>query len=256
MADNALPIDGAEAPQQTPPQSARDKYVGRLKKKYPDKKFEDDEEIYAQANEDYDSYDKDIEGYKGREKSLSDMFAANPQSAYYLNDMRNGGDPAVGLVKRFGIEIRDVLDDPDMQDKIAEANKEYMERVAKSRELDEKYEKNLDKTLKELDSYQSEKGLDDAGVDKLTALWLTIVSDGVMGVISRETLDMLSNAVNHDQDVASASEEGQVAGRNAKITEQLRKPKKGDGTQPLDGKNTSPSRQTGGSLFELAKQAM
>ena len=39
--------------------SKRDRQLGRLREKYPDKKFEDDEEIYGQIGEDYDNYEKD-----------------------------------------------------------------------------------------------------------------------------------------------------------------------------------------------------
>ena len=127
--------------------SRRDQQLERLRKKYPDKKFEDDEEIYGQISDDYDQYEHDLDGYKGREKAMSDMFAADPRSAQFLADMHNGQDPYLGLVKNFGMEIKDVLDEPEMQDKIAEANKEYVERVAKSKQLDEEYEKNMDETL-------------------------------------------------------------------------------------------------------------
>ena len=96
--------------------SKRDRHIDRLRKKYPDKSFEDDEEIYGAISDDYDQYEQELEGYKGREKVLSDMFAADPRSAQFITDMHNGEDPVVGLVRNFGIEIKDMLDDPDMQD--------------------------------------------------------------------------------------------------------------------------------------------
>ena len=104
--------------------SRRDQHLDRLRSKYPDKKFEDDEEIYGQISDDYDTYEAELEELRGREKSLSDMFAADPRSAQFLTDMHNGNDPVLGLVRNFGVEIKDVLDDPEMQDRIAEANKE------------------------------------------------------------------------------------------------------------------------------------
>ncbi len=50
--------------------SRRDQHIERLRKKYPDKKFEDDEEIYGQISDDYDQYEQELEGYRGREQSL------------------------------------------------------------------------------------------------------------------------------------------------------------------------------------------
>ena len=113
--------------------SRRDQHVERLRKKYPDKKFEDDEEIYGQISDDYDQYEQELGDLRGREQSLSNMFAADPRSAQFLTDMHNGKDPVLGLVRNFGVEVKDVLDDPEMQDKIEEANKEYIERIAKSK---------------------------------------------------------------------------------------------------------------------------
>ena len=237
--------------------SRRDQHLERLRKKYPEKKFEDDEEIYGQISDDYDQYEQELEGYKGREKTLSDMFAADPRSAQFLTDMHKGNDPVLGLVKNFGVEIKDVLDDPAMQEKIAEANKEYVERVAKSKQLDEEYAANMDATLETLRQFQAERGMSDEQIDEVVDKLIGIVTDGVMGKFSPETLDMIVKAINHDSDVALAGEEGEIAGRNAKITENLRKSQKGDGTAPLGGKNgqAAGERKTR-SIFDEAKEAM
>lgn len=238
--------------------SRRDQHLDRLRKKYPEKKFEDDEEIYGQISDDYDQYEQELEGYRGREKSLSDMFAADPRSAQFLTDMHNGNDPVLGLVRNFGVEIKDVLDDPEMQDKIAEANKDYVERVANSRKLDEEYDKNMDTTLETLRQFQSERGMSDEQIDKVVELLLGIVRDGVMGKFSTETLDMACKALNYEADVAAAGEEGEIAGRNAKITEKLRKSKQGDGAAPLGGKNGqgAGAERKEQSMFDLANEAM
>ncbi|MBD5230811.1 MAG: App1 family protein [Bacteroidales bacterium] len=245
----------AETPQV---KSRRESQIERLRKKYPEKKFEDDEEIYGQIYDDYDEYDKELEGYRGREKQLSDMFAADPRSAQFLTDMHRGEDPVLGLVRNFGVEIKDVLDDPEMQDKIAEANKEFVERTAKSKKLDEEYETNMDATLETLRKFQEERGMSDEDVDKIVDFLLTIVRDGVMGKFSVETLDLACKAMNYDMDVAAAGEEGEVAGRNAKISEKLRRGAKGDGTAPLGGKhgegNPSAARKNQ-SIFDLAAEA-
>ncbi len=238
--------------------SRRDQHVERLRKKYPDKKFEDDEEIYGQISDDYDQYEQELGDLRGREQSLSNMFAADPRSAQFLTDMHNGKDPVLGLVRNFGVEVKDVLDDPEMQDKIEEANKEYIERIAKSKKLDEEYEANMDATLETLRKFQSERGMSDEQVDKVVDFLLTIVRDGVMGKFSTETLDMACKALNYDADVAAAGEEGEVAGRNSKIVEGLRKSKKGDGIAPLGGKNGegAGAPKKAQSMFELANEAM
>lgn len=236
--------------------SKREEQLERLRKKYPDKKFADDEEIYGQISDDYDQYEKELSAYKDREKELSDMFSSDPRSSQFLADMHNGKDPVLGLVRNFGIEIKDVLDDPEMQDKIAEANKEYVERVARSKQLDEEYEKNMKETLSTLNAFQEARGMSDEEIDEVTEAMIGIVRDGIVGKFSKETLSMIADALNHDKDVASAAEEARVAGRNSKITEQLRKPQRGDGTMPLGGKNGAVSNRRRGNMFDLASEAM
>lgn len=48
--------------------SNRERYTDRLKAKYPDKEFADDEALFAQINDEYDGLDKELSGYKEREK--------------------------------------------------------------------------------------------------------------------------------------------------------------------------------------------
>lgn len=238
--------------------SRRDQHLDRMRKKYPDKKFEDDEEIFGAISDDYDQYDQELDGYKSREKSLSDMFAADPRSAQFLVDMHKGNDPVLGLVRNFGVEIKDVLDDPEMQGKIAEANKDYVERVAKEKGLAEEYERNMDASLETLRQFQAERGMSDEQIDAVVDLLLNIVHDGVMGKFAPETLDMATKALNYEADVQNASEEGEIAGRNARISEQLRTSQKGDGTAPLSGKNNAPAPKQARSknMFDLANEAM
>ncbi len=235
--------------------SRRDQHLERLRKKYPEKRFEEDEEIFGQISDDYDQYEQENQTMRDREKTLSDMFRADPRSAYFLNDMREGKDPIMGLISRFGVEIKDVLDDPAMQNRIKEANQEYLDRIAKSRQFDEEYEKNMDLTLSQtLPQYQKNNNLTDEEIDTICAAWLQIVRDGVMGKITPETITLIANALNHDNDVANARDEGETAGKNAKIDMKLRKSQKGDGITSLNGRNSTP-RKSNQSIFDLAREA-
>ncbi|MCH5225067.1 MAG: hypothetical protein J1D77_03670 [Muribaculaceae bacterium] len=237
-------------------ESKKSRQIARLRERYPEKKFEDEEEIYGQISDDYDQYDERLTGYAEREKALSDMFSADPRSAQFLVDMHKGEDPVVGLVRNFGIEIKDALEDPEMQEKIKEANKDYVERVAKSRALEEEYESNMDATLESLRQFQAEKGLTDEQIDEVVAAMLGVITDGVKGKFTPETLEMFLKAINYNEDVALANEEGTIAGRNAKITETLKKSQKGDGTQPLGGRNGGTGGDRGQTIFDLANEAM
>lgn len=231
-------------PENTKVKSNRDRYSERLKSKYPDKEFADEEALFAQINDDYDGYDKQLSEYQSREKSLSDLFASNPRSAAFLTDWRNGEDPIVAMVRKFGDDFKEALEDPDKQEALAAANKEYAERIAKESEYDEMYQKNISNTLSTIEKMQQEDGISDEEIDKAMDLLLGIMKDGLLGKFEKESIMIALKALNHDVDVEKANREGEVRGRNSKIEEKLRKGGRNDGTANLAGKNGGGNAET------------
>lgn len=217
--------------------SNRDKLAERMKGKYPDREFADDEALWGQVNEDYDGYDKELAGYKEREKAFSDLFTGDPRSAAFLTNWRNGGNPAVELVRMFGEDFVEELKDPAKQEELAKASKEYAERVAKEKEFDEQYRRNIEETRGMVERLQRERGYSDGEIDDAMSFLIGVMKDGILGKFSQESVEMAMNALNHDADVATAAREGEVKGRNTKIEEKLRRSQRGDGTANLDGKN-------------------
>lgn len=217
--------------------SKREKTLERMRSKYPDEQFDDDEQLFGRINDDYDQYDSELAGYKEREGKFSDMFISDPRSARLMMSWKDGDDPAVALIRLYGQDIKDAIDDPEKQEAIAEANKEYMERVAKEQKYEEEYSSNLAESLTVLEKAQQDKGLSDDQIDDAMAWFIGVAKDAMMGKFSPETIEMIIKAQHYDNDVAQAREEGEVRGKNAKVTETLRKPTRGDGTAQLDGKN-------------------
>lgn len=217
--------------------SNRDRYTERLKQKYPDKEFADDEAIFGQINEDYDGYDKELAGYREREKSLSDLFASNPRSAAFLTDWRKGEDPIVGMIRKFGDDFKEALEDPEKQEALAAANKEYAERIAEESKYEEEYQKNISETLSTIEQLQQADGLTDDDIDNAMEFLIRIMKDGLLGKFSKESIHMALKAIKHDSDVEQADREGEVRGRNTKIEEKLRRDSRSDGTANLGSKN-------------------
>lgn len=264
MPDAAAPApeaapEGGDAPAAppaaaTPPKSKRDALRERLKKKYPDKNFDDDEEFAGQISDDYDASEKQLGEYKDREKQLGDFFDSDPRSAAFLMEWKNGKNPVTALVENFGMDFLEYMDDPEHQEELAKAQKDYLERVAKEKNLEDEYQKNLDKSLNDLEA----SGMDDDEANKGLEKLFEIVNDAIMGKISTETVKLLNNGVSHDDDVAKAGDAGEVRGRNAKITDTLRKGKQGDGTPHLGGGGAGQKPRGGGnpdSIFSIAAGA-
>lgn len=217
--------------------SNRDRYMERLKTKYPDREYADDEALFGQINDDYDYYDEELETSRKNDKALSDFMASNPRSAAFLTDWRNGEDPIVSLIRKFGDDFKAALEDPDKQEALAAANKEYAERIAKEKEYEDQYQKNISETYATITRVQQETGLTDDDIDKAMEFLIGIMKDGLLGKFTAESIEMAVKALRHDSDVEQADREGEVRGRNAKIEEKLRKVGRNDGTANLGSKN-------------------
>ena len=185
------------------------------------------------------------------------MFSSDPRSANFLMSWKDGKDPAVELVRQFGTDIADAINDPDRQEEIAKANQDFVERVAKAKELDDVYLQNLPESLNVISEYQQKNGLSDEQVDNVMDFILGIVRDAVMGKFTAETIGMAMKALNYDTAVEEANHEGEVRGKNTKIEEKLRKRQKGDGIPNLNsgkGSGTTTKRSNRG-IFGLAEEA-
>lgn len=236
MADNQTPIET--------PKSKRALFDERMKQRYPERDYSDDEALFGQINDDYDSYEKELGDYKERERRLNEMLSTDPRSAQFITDMARGADPWIAVIERLGIDgITDLMNDPSKQEAYAEANKKYVERLAKEKSLEEEYEKNFSESMSLLEQIQQERHLGDETVDAAMDLVMRMANEAILGKFTAETIDMALNAVTHDADVENARSEGMVAGRNAKIDAKLRKQQGGDGTPNLAGSNNAPTRQ-------------
>ena len=225
-----------------PAKSKRDQLGERLKKKYPDRDYPDDEALFGQINDDYDEYDTQLDQYKGREQELMDIMSKNPVSAQYISEIAKGNDPWIAMIERMGIDgITDLINNPEKQEAYAEANRKWAERLAKESKLKEEFEQNISGSVKLLEQIQQERQLDDATLDAAMDLVARIAHENETGAFTRETIELALNALTHDADVQNARTEGTVAGRNAKIDEKLRKSNTGDGMPNLAGSNNSPS---------------
>jgi len=234
--------------------SRRDALRERMLKRNPELNV-DDPEAYSGGISDYlDELDGQLSGYKEREEKFTNMFNADPRSAHFITNWHQGSDPAVELVRQFGTGIKDAIDDPERQEEIAAANKEYVERVAKSKELEEEFDKNLDTTLETVDAFQQENGLSDDEVDQVMAFLENIMLDGIVGKYSRESMEMARKALNHDTDVEDAAQEAEVRGKNTRVKEELRKRKDTDGISALDGTPNTPKQQRPKSILQLARE--
>lgn len=237
--------------------SKRDLVRERLAQKYADKSFDDDESLYGQINDDYDSYENELQGYRDESQKMGNMFASDPRSARFMMAWSKGGDPLAALIREYGDDFMEQMQDPDKQEELAQASKEYAERMAKNKEYEEQYQANMQQTLADLETVQQEDGLTDDEVDEAMAFLIGVMKDGLLGKFSPESIRMARAAISHDSDVDIAAEEAEVRGRNANIKERMRRGKHGDGLPSMGGRNGQGTRQKQpDSIFSQAAEAM
>lgn len=197
----------------------REVFITRMKTKYPEDDFTDEEVLFGKANADYDENEKSLEQFRKDEKILSDLFTSDPRSAAFLSSWKSGEDPVVLMIERFGDDFRVALDDPEKADKIKEAQKKYLDRIANEKKLDQEFEGNLKKSLEDLEKYAKDNGLSEDQVEGMYKKLSGIAGDYVSGIITADTWDMVRKAMSHDEDVAVAAQEAEVKAKNAKIGE-------------------------------------
>ena len=230
----------------------------RLKAKYPDREYADDEELFGQINDDFAADEEELGRYRDRESQLTSLLSRDPRSAQFITEMAKGVDPWISVIKRMGIDgITDLMNNPEKQEEYAEANKEYVERIAKEKGLEEEYNANLSESMKMLEQMQQERGLRDEDIDAAMDLVIKMAHEVIIGKFTPETMEMALKALNHDAEVEAARSEGEIAGKNAKIEEgKLRKANAGDGLPAMGGTNNAPERQNRRkSFFDLVDAA-
>lgn len=241
---------------ETQNKSKRDVFGERLKSRYPDREFADDEAMFGQAEEDYAAFEDELGRYKKDEEELTSLLAKDPRVAQFISDIAQGKDPWIAVLERMGIDgVTEMMNDPEKREAYAAANKAYVERIAKGHELDEQYHANFGESMKMLSKMQQERGLSDETIDAAMDLIMNMTNEAILGKFTPETVEMALKAVNHDAEVENARSEGEVAGRNARIDEKLRRSKGGDGMPVMGGTGSTSSAPRKLNIFDYAEAA-
>lgn len=235
------------------PKSKRELVLERLTAKYPDRKWDDDEALMGQVEDDYADYEKRIGDYAANEAKMEEMFRNDPKNAQFIADMAAGKDPWIAVVERLGIDgITELMNDPKKKAAYEEANKAYAERLANENELAAEYDRNIveSQAIRE----EMDKQYGEEVVDSAIAVLDQMMKDYIVGKVTRETLEMALKVVRHDAEIENARSEGVLAGRNAKIEEKLKKQNGGDGLPAMGGSSAAPVTKKKGFFDDLPRR--
>lgn len=157
-----------------------------------------------------------------KNEQLVKLFKSDPSAGEFLTRWTQTGDPRVALVEVFGDDLAE-LGTEEGRGKFAESLKGWRDRRAENDRMNEESQANWQKSLEDLDSWGNSKGLDNDKKAEVALRLISIAANGLMNIYRPEDFDMVFKDMNYEGDVAAARQEGEVAGRNAKMAETRRK---------------------------------
>lgn len=233
----------ALAPEEGTPveETPKNKYAERLARAFPDREFKSDED-YDKGMEEYLG---ELEGYKERgtmaNQKLIALFEAEPQVGDVVRDMINGATFREALARHMSPEdLTAVEGDPDFEGwNKNKATRE--ESLNKRKAKQEEYAKNLEFSQQAIEEFAKENEMDDESAGKFLARFDAMLADINSGKISKDVLMTIKKAWDYDNDITTAREQGELAGKNKNIVAQKEAAKpKGDGLPKIGGSSEAP----------------
>lgn len=209
-----------EVAAETQPQSKRDAFRGRMSQRYPDLNMEDEDAYYDQMGKAFDEY----EGYENSSRRLRESMTKSPAMAEMLLAAREQEDfdPVVWMVQQKGLDLQALQDDPEYAKKLSDAHAAYLEKRAKSDEIENAMQENMPKSIEAIRAKASEMGLSDEQAEEVVGQMYQTMDDMVHGILNPEIFALLAKGGSHDEDVAQAHDEGMAEGLNQKVDDKLR----------------------------------
>lgn len=193
-------------------------YRERIKKRYADREFSSDEDWDNAAEEAFAEDEETINVFKDNNKIIDEVIASDKDLAAIIADIVANHIPfRAAVAKRFSPE--DLVAKEGDED-YEYYQKSYEERVATGKEIQriaQERLKNEDEAYDNIDKFCEEKGYSDEDKKEFIKFINEFYNSLSMRKITPEVLKTLDNARHYEDDMASAEENGFVAGKNENI---------------------------------------
>ena len=201
----------------------------RMKAKYPDMNFggEDGtggtdslEEAIMRSLDESESNYNDV---SGKLNKFTELFNSSPRSAVFLNTLAATKNPGEAFYRAYGKGAYEAYQAGNVSEFIATIEAEDAKAKAEEEQFLKEKEANLSQSIADLQAFGEERGL---SLDQQVDLFMRVynaLQDAYDGKYPREIFEAMLKADSYDADVASARQEGEVDGRNARIDEMRRR---------------------------------
>lgn len=229
--------------------SARENLLSRARERYPDRTFADIGAAPAEGTADLDEAINDMltdystrqAAYDENNSKLRDLLMSDPSAAEFVQKWVETGDPRTALVETFGDDLGMT---EEGQQKFKDQLSGWRERKSANDALEAEAQTNWQNSLQALEDWGNGKGLSMEQKRDVMLRLLAIAFNGMENKYSADDFDLALNAINHDTDVATARQEGEVAGRNERIAA-ARRDRTAAGNMP-----PAPTGRQGGAMSE------
>lgn len=255
------PLEATGGEQEAPTMNSRQAFVDRIKTRHPELDESDEEGFYSAVNADYDEDDQgreELKRYKEDDEKLRGIFEQDPRMANMFLGMARGENVLEYLIDNFGQDFLDAIndpEDPEIRDRIAEKQQQWLENQAKNKELEQQAADNLEKALDAFDAVAEEMGADEQAQEEAFKRYTEFQQRAIVNDVDEDMWRLFFKGVNYDLDVEQAGIEGETRGRNAKIRERLRSTQE---RNPMDMSGASARQQNtprANNIFDVAAGA-
>lgn len=232
---NMLPSDAAtpevESTEKPAAKSRKETYMEGFRQKHPDWQDDDEDGFYGALSDDDAARDEEINGYRSREDELNSAMDGSVLNSALFVDMMNGTPVPLAILERYPDEMRAWIDDPQNIDAVKKAFEDHAAKIEENNKLKAEADKNLEETNAVIDEMIANGEIKDEDEANSLLEFLGKIAVGMMqNHIEKEWLTAAKNALNYDNDVAAAKTQGEINGRNQKITAQRMDNQRGGNT--------------------------
>jgi hypothetical protein len=220
--------------------------AAQFKENNPDVDYDDDEQFDSALDEYDNARTEELDHWHGIDDKLRGAIDKDPRIGQFLSNILDGQDVINALIDCVGPELTEAVNSPE-----AKARLEQLRQTAEDTERQRN--ENIDESMKVFDEFFADK--DQSDMDGFGDYIESHFNRLATGEFTRDDIEMLWKGYKHDDDVAEAETNGEIAGRNQRIVERKETLSKGDGVPPLRSladTNTpvKPKDQSKGSIWD------
>lgn len=206
--------NGAPATEPMP----RDVFFERIRTGKPDGKYDEDEqEYYRSALAMLDSAEEGDKKYKGMTEKMMRRYQEDPEEVAILLDYMEGMPLLAAIRKHKGDEALTIKEGDEGWEEYQRVGEERKADRQRYEQMMTELETNMPATVEEFNTWAEKNQLDDEQKGKI---WETMQSDldnMSRGKFTKEIFDRYFKALNYQNDVEGAHEQGKAEGKNAAI---------------------------------------